>query len=83
MTLGFSSSVNMRDRPLWNAPCQGVGVADLRGMKQRWMLAAALGFAATLIAHGAKLGDPAKPLSLVKTEKETPHELAARKCKQE
>ena len=51
-------------------------------MKQRWMLAAALGFAATLIAHGAKLGDPAKPLSLVKTVKGTPVDLAAGKGKQ-
>ncbi|MFM8880476.1 MAG: redoxin domain-containing protein [Verrucomicrobiota bacterium] len=51
-------------------------------MKQRWMLAAALGFAATLIAHGARLGDPAKPLSLVKTVKGTPVDLAAGKGKQ-
>ena len=46
------------------------------------MLAAALGFAATLIAHGARLGDPAKPLSLVKTVKGTPVDLAAGKGKQ-
>ena len=65
-----------------NVPCQGVAIPDLRGMKQRWMLAAALGFAATLIAHGARLGDPAKPLSLVKTVKGTPVDLAAGKGKQ-
>ncbi len=51
-------------------------------MKNRSFLAIALGLAATLIAHGAQLGDPAKPLNLVKTVKGTPVDLAAGKGKQ-
>jgi thiol-disulfide isomerase/thioredoxin len=51
-------------------------------MKNRFLLATAFGLAATLIACGAQLGDPAKPLSLVKTVKGTPVDLAAGKGKQ-
>ena len=51
-------------------------------MKNRSLLATALGLAATLIAHAAQLGDPAKPLSLVKTVKGTAVDLAAGKGKQ-
>lgn len=51
-------------------------------MKTRFLLATALGLAATLIAHGAKLGDPAKPLSLTKTVKGSAVDLAAGKGKQ-
>jgi thiol-disulfide isomerase/thioredoxin len=51
-------------------------------MKIRFLLATALGLAATVIVQGAQLGDPAKPLSLVKTVKGTPVDLAAGKGKQ-
>jgi len=51
-------------------------------MKNRFLLATAFGLAATLIAHGAQLGDPAKPLNLVKTVKGTPVDLSAGKGKQ-
>ena len=51
-------------------------------MKNRSLLATAFGLAATLIAHGAQLGDPAKPLNLVKTVKGTPVDLSAGKGKQ-
>jgi len=51
-------------------------------MKNRSLLATAFGLAATLIAHAAQLGDPAKPLSLVKTVKGTAVDLAAGKGKQ-
>lgn len=48
----------------------------------RLLLATALGLAATLIAHGARLGDAAKPLSLTKTVKGSAVDLAAGKGKQ-
>ena len=51
-------------------------------MKNRFLLATAFGLVATLIACGAQLGDPAKPLSLVKTVKGTPVDLSAGKGKQ-
>jgi thiol-disulfide isomerase/thioredoxin len=51
-------------------------------MKNRFLLASAFGLAATLIACGAQLGDPAKPLSLVKTVKGMPVDLSAGKGKQ-
>lgn len=51
-------------------------------MKNRFLLATAFGLAATLIACGAQLGDPAKPLSLVKTVKGTPVDMSAGKGRQ-
>ncbi len=51
-------------------------------MKLRPLLAAALGLAGTLVLNAAKLGDPAKPLTLAKTVKGDAVDLAAGKGKQ-
>ena len=51
-------------------------------MKFRPLLAAALGLAGTFVLHAAKLGDPAKPLTLAKTVKGDAVDLAVGKGKQ-
>lgn len=51
-------------------------------MKLRFLLAAAVGLAGSLILQAAKLGDPAQPLALLKTVKGDPVNLAAGKGKQ-
>jgi thiol-disulfide isomerase/thioredoxin len=51
-------------------------------MKLRLLLAAALGLAGSLVLNAAKLGDPAKPLTLAKTVKGDAVDLASGKGKQ-
>jgi thiol-disulfide isomerase/thioredoxin len=51
-------------------------------MKLRPLLAAALGLAGTLVVNAAKLGDPAKPLTLAKTVKGDAVDMASGKGKQ-
>jgi len=51
-------------------------------MKLRLLLAAALGLAGSLVLNAAKLGDPAKPLTLAKTVKGDAVVLASGKGKQ-